>query len=83
MTFDFFVDDFMTEAKEILEDIEQRRRLQMPPIKAQSYFYHIDGKVETIFVDVVGFDSKLKKFIVEFVMPGESLSTIGRKVVKI
>ena len=55
----------------------------MPPLRAQSYFYHMDGKVESIFVDVIGFDSKIKKYIVQFLMPGESSSTIGRRVLKI
>ncbi len=55
----------------------------MPPLRARSIFYHKNGKVESIFVDVIDFDTKIKKFIVEFVMPGESTSSIGRRVNKI
>ena len=55
----------------------------MPPLRARSIFYHKNGQVESIYVDVIDFDTKIKKFIVEFVMPGEGTSSIGRKVNKI
>lgn len=55
----------------------------MPPIRARSNFYHQNGEVESIFVDVIDFNQNIKKFIVEFVMPGENTSSIGRRVNKI
>ena len=39
---------------------------------AKSYFYHLDGRVEEISVNVVEYDESIKKFFVEYEIPHSS-----------
>jgi hypothetical protein len=41
----------------------------LKPLKAHSFFYHLDGRVEKMEVEVLDYDENIAKFYVEYVMP--------------
>ena len=49
-----------------------RQQRNEKPLEARTFFYHLDGRVEKIIVNVVEYDEKMKKFIVEYKMPDGS-----------
>ena len=44
-------------------------------MRARTYFYHLDGRVDKIPVDVIGYDEKMKKFDVELILPSGEKAT--------
>lgn len=72
MGFELFIEDYLEETASITKQMEERKEQGQPPLKARSFFYHLDGRVEAILVDVLDYDDKYKKFIVEYMIPESS-----------
>lgn len=50
---------------------------------AKSFFYHLDGRVDKMMVDVVEYDQKIKKFFVEYKVPeGSPTRNQGTNIVR-
>jgi len=69
MPFELFIEDYLSETAGIAAQIKRRKRKGKPPLRAKSHFYHLDGSVEDLFVNVVEYDENLKKFFVEYEIP--------------
>ena len=72
MPFELFIEDYASETAWISGKINRLKQKGKPPLKAKSYFYHLDGRVEEISVNVVEYDESIKKFFVEYEIPESS-----------
>jgi hypothetical protein len=69
LPFELFIEDYVSETTRIAGQIRDRREEGREPLKAKSFFYHLDGRVDKMWVSVVDYDEGLKKFFVEYEVP--------------
>ena len=69
--FELFVKDYDADVKKIAAKIIRRQNDGKPPLKAKTQFFHIDGRIEPMIVDVIGFDRNSDKFTIEFGPPSK------------
>lgn len=69
MPFELFIEDYISETTWIAKQIIDRKEKGKEPLKAKSYFYHLDGRVDQMLVNVIDYDEGLKKFFVEYEIP--------------
>jgi ribosomal protein S8 len=69
MPFELFIEDYQTETKWISQQIQLNKQKGLKPLKAHSFFYHLDGRVEKMEVEVLDYDESIAKFYVQYVMP--------------
>lgn len=63
-------DDFVNENLKIKKIIEERKEKGKPPLEAQSYYFHLDGRREETESKVLDYDPDKKKFLIEFKSQG-------------
>ena len=59
-------DDFITENELIKKKIDDRKRRNKSPLKAKSYYFHLDGTREEADAKVIDYNPEKKKFLIEF-----------------
>lgn len=59
-------DDFLDENEEIMEKIKNRKKNGQKPLKAKSYYFHLDGTREEADCEVIEYNQTKKKFLIEF-----------------
>ena len=69
LTIEYFIEDYHKETEWISQEIVKRNQKGKKPLKAKSYFQHLDGTVEQLLVDVVEYDEAIKKFYVLYKVP--------------
>ena len=57
-------DDFVSENEVIRKKIEERKRRGKSPLRAKSYYFHLDGRREETDARVLDYDAEKKKFLV-------------------
>lgn len=72
MPFELFIEDYQNEVQWISQQINMRKQQALSPLKANSFFYHLDGRVEKMVVDVLAYDESIAKFFVEYEIPMSS-----------
>ena len=72
MPFELFIEDYQNEVEWISQQIKIRKQKALSPLKANSFFYHLDGRVEKMVVDVLAYDENIAKFFVEYEVPMSS-----------
>ena len=75
MTLEQFIEDYVQETDWISKQIMQRNKQKKKPLKAKSFFQHLDGSVQQIIVDVVEYDDSIKKFFIEHEDPTKKTMT--------
>ena len=69
MPFDLFNEEAQKEIIMLITAITLRRQQGLKPLRALTFFNHLDGSVEKIEVDVKDYDKKSKKFVVSYKLP--------------
>lgn len=59
-------DDFITENEIIKKRMDERKRRGKSPLRAKSYYFHLNGLREEADSRVLEYDSEKKKFLIEF-----------------
>ena len=75
MPFDLFNEEAQKELDMLTEHLNKRKEAREKPLKALTFFNHLDGSVEKIEVDVIDYDPKAKKFLVTYQLPKGCLAS--------